>query len=180
MTIDKSSFSSADADAAHMGHSESKYVLQGMDGGSKSRNVFSENTNFNRMEERANRPRHQSKRVPNLLSGVPLLPGPVTPNFVPMCSPESTGFPQYQSVAMFPSFMLAPSVLTGESFPGLTNLPGMYPGHDTRRSSRKKPVPADPVLDSNLDFPELNPTKPLLSSKKLSPVKFPRNKRIVP
>ena len=61
------------------------------------------------------KPRHptRSRRVPNLLSGVPLIPGPMTPNFVPLGSPysypmSSCGYAQ--SVAIFPNFMLTPSV----------------------------------------------------------------------
>jgi len=51
----------------------------------------------------------RSRRVPNLLSGAPLIAGPITPNFTPHGSP-CCGSSQGQAVAIFPNFMLSPSV----------------------------------------------------------------------
>jgi hypothetical protein len=46
------------------------------------------------------------RHIPNLLSGVPLLPGPMTPQFAPVhvTSPDSFS----HQVAIFPAFMVAP------------------------------------------------------------------------
>lgn len=66
---------------------------------------------FDKYESRRNRGHQRSRRVPNLLSGPPLIPGPVTPNFVPACSPEYCGLMNAEpQVAIFPQFMLTPSI----------------------------------------------------------------------
>ena len=59
------------------------------------------------------RPRNppRSRRVPNLLSGPALIPGPMTPNMGPFHPPFGSGnWNQPAPLAIFPNFMLAPSV----------------------------------------------------------------------
>ncbi|TEB18594.1 hypothetical protein C9890_0358 [Perkinsus sp. BL_2016] len=72
---------------------------------------------FDGADSRRGRYSHKPRRVPNLLAGPALLPGPVTPNFAPSSAPE---FPDWcvtriPQVAIFPQFMIAPSLTDGES-----------------------------------------------------------------
>ena len=72
----------------------------------------------------SNRPdkfRSHSKRVPNLLAGAPLLPGPITPNYVPLTSPElSRSNESFQVSVLFISSSILVSL-----FPG--SLPSCWP-----------------------------------------------------
>jgi hypothetical protein len=66
---------------------------------------------YEKGETRKPRNPYRSRRIPNLLSGPALIPGPVTPNFVPACSPELCCSGSYDSpIAIFPQFMLTPGV----------------------------------------------------------------------
>lgn len=67
------------------------------------------NEKSSKLENRKYRDPPRSRRVPNLLSGAPLIPGPMTPNFTTHGSP-CCGSSQGQAVAIFPNFMLSPSV----------------------------------------------------------------------
>jgi hypothetical protein len=63
---------------------------------------------ISRLDNRRSRNPPRPKRVPNLLSGTPLLPGPLTPYSGPQRSPFFSPSP-YQPIAIFPNFMLAPA-----------------------------------------------------------------------
>lgn len=55
----------------------------------------------------------RSRRVPNLLAGTPLLPGPITPSFMPSNPPYFRTCSEgnhHSEVAIFPNFMLTPEV----------------------------------------------------------------------
>ena len=163
MTIAKGSIHSSDSGVVQVSTMKGGVSNRGYRESSYGKSVLSETQNTNRLEER-NRPRHHSKRVPNLLAGTPLLPGPVTPNFVPIKSPEIDvgGVSQHQPIVMFPSFML------GSGF-----LPEQGPLLDMSGISHSSAPEERSVFDSHVEFPELS-TAP---SKKLSPVKFPRKQK---
>ena len=137
---------------------------------------FAENvdtrTNVPRNERYPVKQRNNAKRVPNLLAGAPLLPGPVTPNFVPHSAPDVSGlsYPPNMAFAVFPSFMLAPSVLPPDAGPFSTlPCPVRYPTYASPpRCSEEEFV--KPVLKEE-DFPPISVEEQ--SSQK---VKFPRSK----
>lgn len=67
---------------------------------------------LSRLDHRKYRKGTRSRRVPNLLMGAPLIPGPITPSFVPSLAPyaSSPEWEQSGTVAIFPNFMLSPEV----------------------------------------------------------------------
>jgi hypothetical protein len=58
-------------------------------------------------DARKPRPAPKSRKVPNLLSGPALIPGPVTPNFTPACAPDFADMFGKNQMGIFPQFMLA-------------------------------------------------------------------------
>jgi len=71
----------------------------------------------NRSFEKTTRPRNSTRpprrHVPNLLAGSPLISGPVTPHFAPCYPPMYLNQNQSNqgNMAIFPTFMLAPSIV---------------------------------------------------------------------
>jgi hypothetical protein len=85
-------------------------------GSSKTYNSPETGLDFCEVPEMRRRIPPRSRRVPNLLSGPALLPGPVTPNFAPASPPilaEWNG--RQQPIAIFPQFMIAPNLAVGDS-----------------------------------------------------------------
>lgn len=68
---------------------------------------------FDRASKPRNTTRPHRRQVPNLLEGSPLLSAPVTPHFTPSHSPAYLGqlYSNHGNMAIFPTFMLAPSIV---------------------------------------------------------------------
>lgn len=70
-----------------------------------------ESDRLSKLDNRRFRKGGRSRRVPNLLAGAPLIPGPITPSFVPSQSPYCVPIPDLDQCAplgIFPNFMLTP------------------------------------------------------------------------
>ena len=154
--------------------------------------AFPREAKNDRSIERLSRPRNPTrptrKHVPNMLSGSPLISGPVTPHFAPIYPPAYPN--QYSAhqgnMAIFPTFMLAPSIVAegSEDFvrQAMQNAIGLPPilchygdvipeTHSVsaapRKSKKKVRQKCDwrkgsaeevipPRIDSNFDFPLLD------------------------
>jgi hypothetical protein len=77
-----------------------------------------ESDRLSKLDNRRFRKGVRSRRVPNLLAGAPLIPGPITPSFVPSQSPYCVPIPdldQCAPLAIFPNFMLTPDSIGEEN-----------------------------------------------------------------
>lgn len=147
---------------------------------------------FDRSVDRSTRSRNPNrptrKPVPNMLSGSPLLTGPVTPHFAPAHPPVYSNqyYAHQGNMAIFPTFMLAPSIVAegSEEFvrQAMQNAIGLPPilcqygdvvaeptsGSSVPRKGKKKvrqkcdwrkgsgEAVIPPRIDSNFDFPLLD------------------------
>jgi hypothetical protein len=79
---------------------------------SEENDLFQEHVRSgDRISKHRNPNRISRRQVPNLLSGAPLLSGPVTPHFAPQLSPLAYHSQCQPNMAIFPTFMLAPSMV---------------------------------------------------------------------